>query len=232
MELDPQEELRLVLERRGLARQLDDYHTRRTELLDRRTGVEEWIARIEADTTRLQERRDELGGLGRLRRAVRDEITELDRRLANNRRSLADATRELASVRQQLDQLTPEEQVRAWRRQLSAVEQRIEQAAQARTRHAVRQPPGYILTTIGGPPPDEPSRRRWSEAVRTVESYRTRFGIHDPTHPLGHPGADPGQSEARRAAIRALTDALPHGRQLDHHPVRERSRSRGRSLTR
>jgi exonuclease VII large subunit len=163
---------------------------------------------------------------------VRDEIAEIDRRLHSNRRSLGDAARDLGSVQRQLDELTPDQQVRAWRRQLSAVEQRIEQAAEARTRHAPRQPPGYILTSIGGPPPDQPGQRRWVEAVRTVESYRVRFGITDQTHPLGQPGADPGQRDQRRATIRALTEALPHGRQLDHHPVRERSRSLGRGLTR
>ena len=232
LQLDSQEELQLAIERRGLARQIDYYHARRTDLLERHAELEQRIARIESDTTRLEDRRDQLGGDRQVAPDVRDEITDLDRRLATNRHSLDDTTRDLASVHRQLDELAPDQQVRTWRRQLSAVERRIERAAETRTRRAVRQPPRYILTSIGGPPTDEQGRRCWAEAVRTVESYRVRFGITNQSHPLGHPGADPGQRDQRRAAIRALTEALPHGWQLDHHPVRERSRTLGRSLTR
>ncbi|MDX1659834.1 MAG: MobF family relaxase, partial [Nitriliruptorales bacterium] len=231
--VDEKAELRLELRRRGLARKLDHHHTRHAELRDRQTKLHDQISRIEADTARLQARRDELGGLGRLRKTVRDEIAGLDHQLDNKRFSLDRAIRELTSVDRQLDDLTSRDaEVRDWKRQFNEVEVEIERAAAVRARQSIRQPPGYVLTSIGGPPEDPAERERWVEAVKTLESYRVGYGIHDTNHPLGHPGLDPGQAEARRITIEALTRALPHGHQLEREPARQHERGLGRSLGR
>lgn len=223
--VDPDDELRLQAHRRVLARKLHFHDRRRAELLEREDALVGQIERIETHQARLQARRDQLPRV-RLRKSARDQAAELQRQLAHDRCSLDAADRELASVRRQLDQLPSDDQVRRWRRQLVAVEQRLEQAAETRSRRAVRQPPRYVLTAIGGAPDDPDGRARWIEAIRTVESYRVRFGIHDPVNPLGHPGGDPGQREQRRGAVDALIAALPDGRQLHRHPAPQRDRSR------
>jgi hypothetical protein len=49
LDVDPQEEIRLAVERRGLAGKLDYHHARRSDLLERHTELEARIARIGTD---------------------------------------------------------------------------------------------------------------------------------------------------------------------------------------
>ncbi len=227
--VDPDEAIRVAGARTLLARRLTRTLDRRAELTARSQQLTDRITAAETDIRRLEGRRDELTGIGRVRRSVRDEIASIDTALAGRRRGLDEDRRRLDDTRRELGSQPPAGELTAWRHQLHDYDRQLTAIADARVRSALHHPPDYVLRTVGHAPEPGTERDRWRDAVRQLERYRTRYGITDPDRPLGDPASNVEQAEHRRQAAEALLEIAPHAVDLDRPAVRDRSLHRGLS---
>ncbi|MDP8931637.1 MAG: relaxase domain-containing protein [Actinomycetota bacterium] len=209
---------------------LGGYDRRRAALTDQLETLSGRRDELDGRIIDFERRRAELGGLGRIRRAVRSEAAQLKDQLDRHRRDRDQADAQLADVRQQILELPDDADLQPLRDEQAHVRGQLLGVVQLRTAAAVAHPPSYLLTTIGSRP-DGPQRSVWHHAVRSVEEYRTLWNITDPVRPLGDSSDHPAMRADRQRAMRALLDAAPQ-RALEQEQAIVRQRALGRGISR
>ena len=80
--------------------------------------------------------------------------------------------------------------------------------------------PQYLVNAVGERPMKPSERGAWHEAVKAVESYRSRWGVDDPEHALG---SERDSDNAEQVAVeRQIADARAESGEVEVE-VRERS---------
>ncbi|MDP8929230.1 MAG: hypothetical protein M3O70_11835, partial [Actinomycetota bacterium] len=203
---------------RNLHGRLEGHEQRRTELTKRYHTLTGQRRYTEGAIAQLKESRAHFGGVGRIRRATRDQAAELDAQLERHRRDQQRLDGELDHVRLQLTMLPDDEHLQPLREERARAGGQLLAVIQARIAAALQNPPDYVLLTIGRQPDGGPERAAWRDAVHAVEHYRTCWGIVDPQRPLGDQPTEPVMREERQRAARRLLDAIPYretGRSLE-----------------
>ena len=81
---------------------------------------------------------------------------------------------------------------------------------QAVARAAEIEPPTYLVSALGSPPPDAAGRARWRSAAGAVERFRQRWDIADDSSALG-PDAGGPLRRAQRREVQRQIDAAARG---------------------
>ncbi len=195
------------------------------ELTRRRAKLTRDIDRLAAVIARGEQQLDALGrGLPRRgRRLERDQIAG---RIEDHRHQLTYLHRELADLDSHLDQLPDSDTITATRREHGQLTRQLTDLADQRIQLHEQAPPRHLLTTLGAPPEDAHDRHRWRDAARTIELYRLRWDITDPTRPLGD---EPSEPLARAEHQRVTAELVRHHRELALSREHPQQRVRGLS---
>ena len=156
-------------------------------------------------------RRTELAGLDPrqvLRDAVADRPLTGSRTLSNvlYARIRQDHEHDLAPIGDRWADWVPRIDNPTWRGYLDTLAAAADRRAAELGRDAAAQPAGWILDSLGPPPPEGAGRAQWERKVATVAAYRELRGHTNPTDALGAP-PPAGHVEAHaayQAAWRAL----------------------------
>jgi hypothetical protein len=97
----------------------------------------------------------------------------------------------------------------------------------SRLRATMIERPEYLLRELGPYPDRRSERRAWERAARSIDSYRARFGVDDPTRAFGDEPREMRQRSARRETQHSVDRAL---RNLGRRRAREGAGSRAQPV--
>ncbi|MBW3621430.1 MAG: hypothetical protein KY461_14390 [Actinobacteria bacterium] len=103
--------------------------------------------------------------------------------MTGRRRSRTAARRLPQQIETQLDQLPDSDAITTVRREHGQLTRQLTDLADQSVGPHEQTPPRHLTAVLGGPPADAHDRHRWRDAARTIELYRLRWDITDPTRP-------------------------------------------------
>jgi Ti-type conjugative transfer relaxase TraA len=164
-------------------------------------------------------------GFGRVRnhRLLGDLRSEQDARSA----SVARLDQQIDELDRQLATLPSDAQIADLQGRWRDLARQIHAAGRQCVTAYRHEAPDYLTSALGPPPADRRGRERWQQAAVTIEDYRLRWNVTDPSRPLGPPPTNPLEQASHRQAVATIER---HRR--EQHLEHEGSRGLGISLSR